>query len=357
MSDTHGDEANESWLQRAAGFPRMERDDRLELQARLGAGAIVDRDYLMMMTLSATLASLGLLQGSTAVVIGAMLVAPLMGPLVAAGLALVQGNAQLFRTGIRSTAIGIGLGFVVSLLVGTINPGYEPSLEIEARGDPDLLDLVIAFASGVAAAYASGRPKVAGTLAGVAIAAALVPPLAVVGIALTNARPFIGAYASILLLTNVVAIILGAAVAFAMLGVSVPRDERPTRDWVRRALTALIAGGILLSAPLLMKVLEKRRVGQSRPLSYPVAGRVRAAVYEYLAEWPKLEVIRMSRSSVEPHAAAHIVILSPGELPPGVEAGLIRTVQEVRGDEAPVSVYPVMSARSRDGSSTAERAQ
>jgi uncharacterized hydrophobic protein (TIGR00271 family) len=355
MSETRDDGTNVGWLQSTVGFPRMGRDERLELQGRLEEGARSDWDYLMMMALAAVLASLGLLQGSTAVVIGAMLVAPLMGPLVAAGLALVQGNAQLFRTGIRSTAIGIGVGFVVSLLTGAINPGYEPSLEVEARGDPDLLDLVIALASGMAAAYATGRPKVAGTLAGVAIAAALVPPLAVVGIALTNERLFIGAYASILLLTNLVAIILGAALTFALLGVRVQREGHPTRVWVRQALAALVAGGILLSAPLLMNVLEKRRVGQARPLTYPVAPRVRAAVHEYLAEWPELEVLRMSRSSVEPEAAAHIVVLSPGELAPEVEAGLVRTVHEARGDEAPVSVFPVLSARSRGERDAAER--
>jgi uncharacterized hydrophobic protein (TIGR00271 family) len=322
----------------------MGREERLELQQRLEKGARSDWDYLIMMALAAVLASLGLLQGSTAVVIGAMLVAPLMGPLVASGLALVQGNARLFQTGIRSTAIGIGVGFAVSLLAGAINPGYEPSLEIEARGEPDLLDLAIALASGMAAAYASGRPKVAATLAGVAIAAALVPPLAVVGIALTNQRLFIAAYASILLCTNLVAIILGAALVFALLGVRVQR-EGPTRPWVRQALTALIAGAILLSAPLLMNVLEKRRVGQARPLNYPVAPHVREAVQTYLAEWPEFEVVTMGRTSVEPGAGTNIVVLSSGELPPEVEAGLVRTVQGARKDQSAVSVYPVLSAR------------
>jgi uncharacterized hydrophobic protein (TIGR00271 family) len=205
MSEALDEAANAGWLERTVGFPRLDREERLELKERLEAGARSDWDYLMMMGLAAVLASLGLLQGSTAVVIGAMLVAPLMGPLVAAGLALVQGNVRLFQTGLSSTAIGLGVGLGVSLLAGAINPGYEPSLEIEARGQPDIFDLVIALASGMAAAYASGRPKVAATLAGVAIAAALVPPLAVIGLALTNARPFIAAYASILLLTNLVA--------------------------------------------------------------------------------------------------------------------------------------------------------
>jgi uncharacterized membrane protein len=230
--------------------------------------------------------------------------------------------------------------------VGAINPGYEPSLEIEARGQPDLLDLVIALASGMAAAYASGRPKVAATLAGVAIAAALVPPLAVVGLALTNERPFISAYASILLLTNLVAIILGAALVFGLLGARAQRERERTRAWVHWALTALILGAVLLSAPLLMNVLEKRREGQARPVDYPAAPHVRAKVHEYLKAWPLLELIRMSRSSVEPNAGIMILVMSGGEVAPEVEAGLVRTVREVRGDRAPVLVFPVRSARS-----------
>jgi uncharacterized hydrophobic protein (TIGR00271 family) len=173
-------------VRRYLKFPLLEREDRVALAERISKSSAGDVDFVMMMTLAAVLASLGLMQGSTAVVIGAMLVAPLMGPLLGAGLAVVQGNLKLFRDASIAIGIGVGIGLLVSLVVGGLNPGYEPSLEIEARGHPDLLDLGIAFASGMVAAYAQGRPNVASTLAGVAIAAALVPPLAVVGLALTT---------------------------------------------------------------------------------------------------------------------------------------------------------------------------
>ena len=97
-----------------------------------------------------------------------------------------------------------------------LNPGFEPSLEVEARGNPDILDLGVAVLSGVVAAYALGRPGLANTLAGVAIAAALVPPLCVVGIGLTNDQPAVAANSAVLLLTNLVAIILSAAGAFGL---------------------------------------------------------------------------------------------------------------------------------------------
>jgi uncharacterized hydrophobic protein (TIGR00271 family) len=151
-----------SWLK----FPLLERQDRVALAERINNSSSANVDFVMMMTLAAALASLGLMQGSTAVVIGAMLVAPLMGPLLGAGLAVTQSNLKLFRDSFIAIGIGVGIGFGVSLLVGLLNPGYEPSLEIEARGNPDLFDLAIAFASGMVAAYAQGRPNVASTLAG-----------------------------------------------------------------------------------------------------------------------------------------------------------------------------------------------
>jgi uncharacterized hydrophobic protein (TIGR00271 family) len=199
-------------------FPTLERGERKQLVERIAVGADGGVDFIMMMLLASTLASLGLLEGSTAVVIGAMLVAPLMGPLLAAGFALTQGNLRLFRDAIAVCGLGIIIGLGASLFFGALNPGFEPSMEIEARGDPDVLDLVIALASGMVAAYAMGRPNVAGTMAGVAIAAALLPPLAVIGIGLTNDRMFVAGNATILFATNLVAIILGASLVFRLLG-------------------------------------------------------------------------------------------------------------------------------------------
>lgn len=101
--------------------------------------------------------------------------------------------------GILVTILGLLLGLGISLLVGSLNPGFEPSMEMEARGAPNLLDFGVAILSGFVAAYALGRPGVANTLAGVAIAAALVPPLCVVGIGLTNGESDLALNSAILL--------------------------------------------------------------------------------------------------------------------------------------------------------------
>ena len=97
-------------------FPQLGFDETVELTKRLDEKASGNVDFYMTMSLSTALASLGLLQNSVPVVIGAMIVAPLMGPLVAAGLALVEADGQLFRKGVVVTCIGIVVGFCISLL-------------------------------------------------------------------------------------------------------------------------------------------------------------------------------------------------------------------------------------------------
>jgi uncharacterized hydrophobic protein (TIGR00271 family) len=326
-------------------FPTLERDERLDLVQQLEQSAQANIDFIMMMVLSTSLASLGLLSDSTAVVIGAMLVAPLMGPLVAAGYSLVQGNLSLFRRSLAVALIGIGIGFAASLIFGALNPGFEPTLEIEARGKADLLDLGIAFFSGMTAAYATGRSHVITTIAGVAIAAALVPPLAVVGLALTHGRPLISYNAAILLTTNLVAIILGAGIVFRMLHVHISRQGAGLPIWVRRATMLLFLLLAFLIAPLVGHMIEGRRTGQDRPVEYQLAPRVREAVQKYISYWPEVELITQGRNSVEPEAAITIILMSAKKLPPEIEEGLKKVVQKARGDEPVVRIFPILSAR------------
>ena len=332
-------------IHRYLRFPLLERDDRVALAERVSKSSAADADFVMMMALAAVLASLGLMQGSTAVVIGAMLVAPLMGPLLGAGLAVVQGNLKLFRNASIAIGLGVGIGLLVSLAVGALNPGYEPSLEIEARGNPDLLDLGIALASGMVAAYAQGRTNVASTLAGVAIAAALVPPLAVVGLALTTGHPVIAGNASILLMTNLVAITLGAGLVFRMLGVRVPKAEEEGPAWARRAVILLLMGAMLLTAPLFLNMLEEKQKGQDRPLSYPVSPVVRDAVKTYLADHPGVEIVTLARSSVEPERGIGVLLTSDREVSPTFVEEMQSLVQQARGETIPVEVHVFRSAR------------
>lgn len=332
-------------------FPILDREQRVDLSERIRASSTSDTDFVFMMVVSTALAALGLMQGSTAVVIGAMLVAPLMGSLLGAGLALTQGNVQLFLEALKTVVVGIFIAIGVSTLVGLLNPGYEPSLEIEARGNPDLLDLGIAFASGMAASYAQARPNVASSLAGVAIAAALVPPLAVVGIALTNDRPMIAANAGILLMTNVVAIILGAALIFRMLGLKVPHAEGEPEDrrgWVRAATLGLILFGALLVAPLLINMVSGANEGQSRPLAYPTSRPVRDGVRAFMAAEPSVELLRMGRDGIEPDHGISVMLMAYGEVRPGLEDELRAVILEARERVVPIDIFTLEAAHHAD---------
>ncbi len=137
---------------RLGGLPKLEREDRRKLFDHFQASARWNIDFVVMMALATALAAFGLLNNSAPAVIGAMLVAPLMSPLLGAGFALIQGNVKLFKECITAMTYGTLISLFMSLFVGLITPGYDPTAEVEARGQVDLLDLGIAILSGMAAA-------------------------------------------------------------------------------------------------------------------------------------------------------------------------------------------------------------
>ena len=259
-------------------LPVLDAEDRINLFDRLQVGARWNVDFIMMISLSTAIASLGLIQNSTAVVIGAMVVAPLMTPLIGSGLALVQGNTSLFRDSIKAMGFGIGAALLISMFFGLIAPIEELTPELLARGAPTIIDLAVAFLSGVAAAYAVARPSLLGALAGVAIAAALVPPLATVGIAFAEGAWEISQGAAILFLTNLVAIILGAAFICRRLGIHGTRLGISSPLWMRRTVLFLILIAVMLTAPLGFKLAQQLREGQTRPYTLPVSQSVQQAI-------------------------------------------------------------------------------
>lgn len=230
--------------------PQLTRQERITLFDRLETGSRWDFDFLALMSLATMIAALGLIQNSTAVVIGAMLVAPLMTPLIASGLSLVQGNHRLMRQALRSIGYGFMLAVGIGMLAGLFAPVHELTNELAARGSPNILDLGIAFFSGVAAAYALARPGLSAALPGVAIAAALVPPLATVGISLAFGEAANALGSALLFATNVIVIVLGASFAFHACGVHGSVENGRSVLWSRRATLFLIVVAAGLALPL-----------------------------------------------------------------------------------------------------------
>lgn len=180
-----------------------------------------DAYYYIMVVLSCSVATYGLLSNSTAVIIGAMLIAPLMNPILGGALALITGSNKLLKVTMKAEFIGAGIAIVLSTLLTLLLPVSELTPEILARTEPTLIDLIIALASGAAGTYAICYRQGA-TLPGVAIATALMPPLCVVGISLAKQEFQLAAGALLLFLANMVAIIVIGILIFKIAGFKTP---------------------------------------------------------------------------------------------------------------------------------------
>ena len=250
----------EAWEVAFSTLPTLTVGERAEVYAQMRHSARAGVDFYVLIVISASLAIFGLFQDSAAVVIGAMLVAPLMSPIVSISQGIVQGNVRMIRKGLASTMKGTVVAVVVAALFTLAMPDGPPTAQILARTQPTLLDLGVGLAAGAAAAYGISRKSVAAALPGVAIAVALVPPLCVVGYGLGADRLDIAFGATLLYLTNLAAIVFVAAVLFLLLGFYPRQAER--RRAVRGAVLATLAGVLMLSVPLALSTWETTRVGR-----------------------------------------------------------------------------------------------
>jgi uncharacterized hydrophobic protein (TIGR00271 family) len=257
------------WVRRAwdaaySLLPTLEAEERSQVYLESREGSRADADFYVMIALSAIIASLGLLLDSAAVIIGGMLVAPLMSPIIGIALSIALGNVRLLRDAFESTIKGVFVAVVVGLVVGSLSPLNVVTGEILARTRPDLLDLVVALASGAAGAYAISRKDVSAALPGVAIAAALVPPLGVVGIGLAIHRAGVAGGGLLLFTTNLVAIIFAGAMVFLLLGFRPARGAKERQMQVRRGLVISVLLLLVVSLPLALILGSAVQASQQR---------------------------------------------------------------------------------------------
>lgn len=211
--------------------------------------------WWVMLLLSVAIATFGIIQDSTAVVIGAMLIAPLMVPILGVGAGIV--NAWRTRV-VASTALvfaGAGSAIALAFILGQWLPIIVPLAEnsqVTSRVAPNLIDMLIALAAGSAGAYANVNDRVSDSIAGVAIAVALVPPLGVVGLTL-QAGMFDDAWGALLLfLTNLVSIILAASVVFFLTGYAPITNLKENRAEVFAWLRTVTLAALLILIPLVL---------------------------------------------------------------------------------------------------------
>jgi uncharacterized hydrophobic protein (TIGR00271 family) len=224
--------------------------------------------FAMLLLLSTIIATYGVLKDSTATVIGAMIIAPLMVPIVATAAALVMGDLNRAGKALMVVVVGVTGVVLVAFVCGVIHPifiSFTTNSQITGRVSPSLGDLIVALASGVAGAFAVSRDDVADSLPGVAISISLVPPLAVSGISLSHGE-FLAASGSFLLfITNFFSILLAGGLTFVFLGLSLASTQDLTRSIRRKAFITIIIGTLLVAIPL---SLSSFRVARDSHLEY-----------------------------------------------------------------------------------------
>ena len=199
-------------------FSHAREEEYRELFVALRGQAGLSSPYLVLMVLSMLLALTGLYANSAPVIIGAMILAPLMSPIISLAMGLARTEVTLIRNSLQTLGVGIGAGLFCAILVAWIMPLENMTPEMHARVAPTLLDLSVAIISGIAGAYAHAKEEIAKSLAGVAIAVALVPPLSVAGIGFGWGDWPMARGASLLFITNLVGIALAASATFLVLG-------------------------------------------------------------------------------------------------------------------------------------------
>ena len=242
-------------------FSHATEDEYRELFISLRDNAKATHSFQVLMILSVLLALAGLYANSAPVIIGAMILAPLMLPIVSLAMGLARTESNLIQISMRTLLIGILWGLGCAVFVAWAMPLDVPTAEMTSRMSPTLMDLFIAVISGVAGAYAFAKEEVAKSLAGVAIAVALVPPLSVAGIGLGWGEWDMAGGALLLLITNLVGIALAGSATFLVLGFAPFRRAR-----AGLGISLLIM--LVISAPLTLSfysLVQKDRILEHVP--------------------------------------------------------------------------------------------
>jgi uncharacterized hydrophobic protein (TIGR00341 family) len=227
----------------AEGKPRSASATREELYHQIEQGAVTDVNFFLMVILSTIVAAIGLIEDNVAVIIGAMVIAPLLGPNLAFAFGTALGDKRLMWRSLQAGILGGGVAFALSVLIGLLWPDKLQSHEILSRTDVKLDSIALALASGAAAvvSMSSGASTV---LVGVMVAVALLPPTAAMGLLAGGGQMSLALGAGMLLAVNVVSVILAAKLVFLFKGIK-PRTWLE-KEKARQSMTAYILLWLLL---------------------------------------------------------------------------------------------------------------
>lgn len=325
-------------------------EDRARIRAEVMESSTPQAAFYLLVVLSTIIATFGLLSNSTAVVIGAMLVAPLMGPIFGIALALATGNYRLLAKATAAEAAGVVLCIALAAVIGiaAIYPNFSP--EILARTKPTLYDIFIALASGMAGAFALVDDRISPALPGVAIATALVPPLAACGLCLSAGQWDWAFGAFLLFFGNFLAIELSSALVFLLagLGSSDPSEKITIGLLFRRfgvsiALLAVVT--VFMTRTLTGLVKESRFSEEIRTaLQTEVRSSTGANLsdFKYHKKKDKTEVVAIVLTPREflPEQVAEIEEHLRRKIDPGISLVIRSIVSEDTDANGPVFITP-----------------
>lgn len=223
---------------------------REELYQSIERNARIDQNYILLVLLSTIVAAVGMLEDNIAVVIGAMVIAPLLGPNIALAFGTVLGDGKLVLRAFTALLIGITIALLTSFIISLIYPLDEFSKELSARTVVGISSVVMALASGAAAAL-SMTTGLSTVLVGVMVAVAILPPTAALGLMLGYQQYFLAFGSFILLAVNIVCINLSANIVFIFKGIN-PRTSGEKRKAKKSALVYLFIWLMLLVTLLIV---------------------------------------------------------------------------------------------------------
>lgn len=278
--------------------------------------------FSVMLSLAITVAVMGLLADSAAVVIGAMLLAPLMTPVLGLAAALSMGLphkiAQQATRVVLATLGCIGIAVLMAAIVPSSGP--FPA-EVLSRTSPDIKDLVVALAAGLAGSYATVRADSSAALPGVAVAVALVPPLGAVGITIEADRMDLAQGAFLLYITNLVAIVLVGIVVFVATGFVPPR--RLANTTTRLAVSGFVAAVAFVAVASLLLGATQRASAEARQNE-----QINAAVQTWLEQVPGTRITGFDNDAEQQRLSIEV----SGPIQPPDKESLRPLLEPVVGD-------------------------
>jgi len=186
-----------------------------------------DFDFFVLTIFSGIIITLGLVVNSSAVVIGGMLLAPLVWPILSLSMAIIKGRSRLIQDSVFTLLRSTALIFVIALFLGLMSPDYAlQGSEFLSRTSPTIFELFIALAAGFVGAFVITYPKIGAAIAGVVIAAAIVPPIAVMGISVSHGNLGMAGGAFILFMSNLIAVTFSSSLLFLAARFKGPSSEK-----------------------------------------------------------------------------------------------------------------------------------